>query len=129
MTLVCVELLYMKLSHGVHLNEEALQQLPHDGNLTVIQSLHIGDTALEQSEPPEDQYGAHLSSSFVPNATQQRTGQETVQQSLQDLQSRSSHTLLWPTIGGAPINEFTTEGYFRKAFPTLFPTRAADFLG
>lgn len=36
---------------------------------------------------------------------------------------------MWPTIGGAPINEFTTEGYFSMAFPTLFPTGAADFLG
>ena len=37
------------------------------------------------------------------------------------------HTLIWP--GGAPINEFTTEGYFSMDFPTLFPTGAADFLG
>jgi len=36
---------------------------------------------------------------------------------------------MWSTIGGAPINEFTTEGYFSMAFPTLFPTGAADFLG
>jgi len=36
---------------------------------------------------------------------------------------------MWPTIGGTPINEFTTEGYFSMAFPTLFPTGAADFLG
>jgi hypothetical protein len=28
-----------------------------------------------------------------------------------------------------PINEFTTEGYFSCAFPTLFPTGAGDFLG
>ena len=28
-----------------------------------------------------------------------------------------------------PINEFTTGGYFSCAFPTLFPTRAADFSG
>ena len=65
----------------------------------------------------------------VPNATQQRTEQETIKESLQNLQSRSSHTLTWPTIGGSPINEFTTEGYFSMVFPTLFPTGAADFLG
>ena len=53
---------------------------------------------------------------------------ETVQKSVQDLQS-GSHTLAWLTIGGTPINEFTTEGYFSMAFPTLFPTGAADFLG
>ena len=37
--------------------------------------------------------------------------------------------MMWPTIGGTPINEFTTEGYFSLAFPTLFPTGAAEFLG
>ena len=29
---------------------------------------------------------------------------------------------MWPSIGGTPINEFQTEGYFSMAFPTLFPT-------
>ena len=33
------------------------------------------------------------------------------------------------SIGGVPINEFTTEGYFSCAFPTLFPTGAGDFSG
>ena len=28
-----------------------------------------------------------------------------------------------------PVNEFTTEGYIACAFPTLFPTGAADFSG
>ena len=44
--------------------------------------------------------------------------------------SSSSHpALMWPSIGGVPLNEFTTEGYFTCAFPTLFPTGAGDFLG
>ena len=33
------------------------------------------------------------------------------------------------SIGGVPINEFTTEGYFSCAFPILFPTGAGDFSG
>ena len=33
------------------------------------------------------------------------------------------------SIGGVPINEFTTKGYFSCAFPTLFPTGAGDFSG
>ena len=33
------------------------------------------------------------------------------------------------SIGGVPIKEFTTEGYFSCAFPTLFPTGAGDFSG
>ena len=36
---------------------------------------------------------------------------------------------MWPCVGGTPVNEFSTEGYFSCAFPTLFPTGAADFLG
>ena len=61
------------------------------------------------------------------------TEQEAVQQSVQ---RQSDHPSAAPTStdvvafqGGIPINEFTTEGYFTCAFPTLFPTGAADFLG
>src|SRR5579859_661171 len=31
-----------------------------------------------------------------------------------------------PTMGGQPVNEYTMEGYIAMAFPTLFPTGAAD---
>ena len=59
--------------------------------------------------------------------------QETIHHSLHKHQSQqplsNPSLLMWPTIGGTPINEFTTEGYFTCAFPTLFPTGAADFLG
>ena len=41
----------------------------------------------------------------------------------------TASTLMWPTIGGTPINEFSTEGYFLMAILTLFPTGAADFIG
>ena len=59
------------------------------------------------------------------------TEQEAVQQSVEQRQTTSSShpTLMWPSIGGMPLNEFTTEGYFTCAFPTLFPTGAGDFLG
>ena len=33
------------------------------------------------------------------------------------------------SIGGVPINEFTTEGYFSCVFPTHFSTGAGDFSG
>ena len=59
------------------------------------------------------------------------TEQEAVQQSVEQRQAPSSshQTLMWPSIGRMPLNEFTTEGYFTCAFPTLFPTGAGDFLG
>ena len=113
-------------ANAVHINEQALQQLPEDGDLSNLTSLLTSDPQSESSQ--DNLYGAHLSTSFVPNAAQQRTEQETVQKSVQDLQSHS-HILAWPTIGGTPINEFTTEGYFSMAFPSLFPTGSADFLG
>ena len=96
-------------ANAVHINEEALQQLQEDGDLSNLTSLLTSDPQSESSQ--DDLYGAHLSTSFVPNTEQQRTEQETVQKSVQDLQS-GSHTLAWPTIGGTPINDFTTEGYF-----------------
>ena len=37
-------------------------------------------------------------------------------------------TVSWPPTSGTPINEFNTEGYITCAFPTLFPTGAADFV-
>ena len=77
--------------------------------------------SLRNQQPSQDLYGEHLSSSFVPNAVQQHTEQETVRQSIEQRQSGSAHTLMWPTIAVTPINEFTTEGYFSMAFSTLFP--------
>ena len=81
------------------------------------------------SQPSEEYiHSSHLPSSFVPNPALQQTEQETVHQCIQARQSTSTRTLMWPTIGGVPINEFTTEGYFSMAFPTLFLTGAAVFL-
>ena len=74
-------------ANAIRLNEEALQRLPQNGNLTDIRSLQLGESSAYQCEPSEDQYGAHLFTSFVLYATQQRTEQETVEQSIQDLQS------------------------------------------
>ena len=34
--------------------------------------------------------------------------------------------VLWPTIDVTPVNEFQTPGYIACAFPTLYPTGAAD---
>ena len=85
-------------------------------------------------EEPYDSYSAHLPQSFVPTAMWSMTEQKAVVKSVEERQSNSSPslssvTLMWPFIGGMPINEFTTEGYFTCAFSTLFPTGAADFSG
>ena len=117
-------------ANQVHLNQDALAQLPEDGDLSTLTSVPVGPPSTQQPPPSdEDPYGAHLAQSFVPNAIRPMTEQETVRQSVQDRQTGTTSTLMWPTIGGTPINEFTTEGYFSMAFPALFPTGAADFLG
>ena len=105
----------------VSLNQHALAQLPEDGNFPNLRcSLHL---VLNPSE-------ANLTQSFVPSAAHLATEQETVCQSIQDRQTgATTSTLMWPTIGGRPINEFEIEGYMSMAFPALFPTGAADFLG
>ena len=123
-----------KYYRSVHINADALAMLPEDGDLSGLHSVMISsadeDTgSLSSQDEYQDPYDTHLSGSFVPSTTQRMTEQETVRQSLQE---RHSHqpppTLSWPPIGSAPINEFNTEGYMSCAFPTLFPTGAADFL-
>ena len=77
-------------------------------------------------DKPYDSYSAHLPQSFVPTAMRSMSEPEAVVKSVEERQSSSSPslssaTLMWPSIGGMPINEFTTEGYFTCVFPTLFP--------
>ena len=79
-------------------------------------------------DAPYDSYCAHLPQLFVMRSM---TEQEAVVKAVEERQSSSSlssssATLMCPSIGGMPINEFT-ESYFTCQFPTLFPTGAADF--
>ena len=136
---------------GVRIDNDTLDQLPPDGNLSHLVSVPEASSSLETptagrtivdtpaTESPvgsnatsEDTlYDEHLPQSFVPHSVPSMTEQEAVQQSVEQRQSSSSSpaTMMWPSIGGVPINEFTTEGYFTCALPTLFPTGAGDFLG
>ena len=126
-------------SVGITIDTTALEQLPQDGNVShLVSSTNDCSTPATTTEtvPPTGDGSEldddHLSHSFVPVSAPSMTEQEAVQQSVDQCQSSSSssHTpLMWPSIGGAPLNEFTTEGYFTCAFPTLFPTGAGDFLG
>ena len=147
--LVTNNLYYRSL--GVTIDTTALEQLPHDGNVchlisitedcsspddcntnkttTVVSgsdnSIHCDPAAEENS------YDDDIPLSFVPVAAPVMTQQESVQQSVQQRQASTSSpaALMWPSIGGVPLNEFTSEGYYTCAFPPLFPTGAGDFLG
>ena len=126
---------------GNTINNTALAHLPPDGDLSHL--LSITEECLPPDSPTakandshntnnttagNDSYNEHLPQSFVPVAIPSMTEQEAVQQSVQQHQA-TPVTLMWPSIEGMPLNEFTTEGYFMCAFPTLFPTGAGDFLG
>ena len=86
-------------SNHVHIDVNALEQLPHDENLSQLTAITV-ESAI--TEPPatntpvtgspvadtpatfEDPYSAHLPQSFVPFATQSMTEQEAVHQSVQE---------------------------------------------
>ena len=106
---------------------------PSFQKMETCQVLYLLQPTSEHQDPAQedDQYNAHLARSFVPVAGCSLTEQETIRQSVNQCQSGCATStpsiLMWPTIGGTPINEFTTEGYFSCAFPALFPTGAADY--
>ena len=81
-------------ANQVHLNEDALriQQLPENGDVSGLTSLKVEELTTDNQLHPsqEDLYGAHLPSSFVPNAQQQQTEQETDRQSIEERQSPSA---------------------------------------
>ena len=80
----------------------------------------------------EDPYSAHLPQCFVHNSIYDRAGGSASVCS--GVTIKPIHLIIAchhdaASIGGVPINEFTTEGYFSCAFHTLFPTCAGDFSG
>ena len=133
-------------SNHVHIDVNALEQLPHDGNLSQLTTITVESASTEPpatntpaTGPPrhrhpatsEDPYSAHLPQCFVPISIYDRAG---------DTASVCSGVTIKPihviiachhdvaSIGGVPVHH-TTEGYFSCAFPTLFPTGAGDFSG
>ena len=79
---------YYQANH-IHLNQEVLQQLPENGNICELTLLQLEETT--EGDPSQDLYRAHLPSSFVPNAVQHQTEQETVCKSIQERQGGEGH--------------------------------------
>ena len=79
-----------------------------------------------------DPIDAHLARTIVTSTAQRLTDRardhSTVYKMSTDLIShlQQYHGLL--PVRPSPINDFNTEGYILCAFPTLFPTEAADFV-
>ena len=109
----------------ISLDHAALAQLPENGELPGISAVTLPkdesgtEPDFEQSEEHDSE---QLSSSFVPAAPRQATEQEAVKQVVS-----AEQPVGWPPRGDTPLNEFHSEGYITLAFPTLFPTGAADF--
>ena len=119
--------------HNVSINSDVVHLLPEDGDISGLTSVTLEPSSDHISEQvDEDPYDAHLPRTFIPISGCQRTQQETIRQSVLERQSDQvpsvPPTVPWPVAGTNPINEFTTEGYISCAFPTLFPTGAADLL-
>ena len=118
---------------NIRIDPDALALLPEDGDLTGLHSVTVENDDQETPPAQNDPSDDHIATSFVPNSLNPRmTEQETIRKSVQERQSHhpaeTPPTVMWPPSGGTPINEFKTEGYISCAFPTLFPTGAADFV-
>ena len=114
---------------NVTIDHSVLAQLPTDGDLTNLPTMRVNYDEEEMPARDDDEpYDAHLSSTFVPLPVRGQTEQQVIRQSVIQQNQSSTPTVSWPSSCGNPINEFTTEGYISCAFPTLFPTGAADFV-
>ena len=109
-------------SNHVHIDVNALEQLPHDGNLSQLTAITVENASTEPpatntpaTGPPvadtpatsEDPYSAHLPQSFVPIATRSMTEQEAVHQSVKERQlspstSSSPATMMWSLLEEHP---------------------------
>ena len=106
----------------ISLDHAALAQLPEDGELSGLSAVTLPHDESGTESDFEECDSEQLSSSFVPAAPRQATEQEAVEQVVSGEQP-----VAWPPHGDTPLNEFHSEGYITLAFPTLFPTGAADF--
>ena len=133
--LQCTHNVYYR-ANCVHINANALTQLPQDGNLANLTSIIVESPAdsdhRDVSPDTCDPYDSHLAQSFVPIAAPSRTEQARGCPALSP-PAAVYFTYTWSLhnthVAFHRRNEFTTEGYFSCAFPTLFPAGAADFSG
>ena len=98
-------------------------QQKEDGTATPDEKLIEEQPGTDDVDP----YHAHLGSTFVPMPVRGTTEEQTIRQTIQQPPC-APPTVSWPSTCATPVNEFNTEGYISCAFPTLFPTGAADFL-
>jgi hypothetical protein len=78
--------------------------------------------------PPDHSELAHEQNTFVPSIGPLPSEEQAIAAGMNDtgLTTNDDAPLAWPPIGLA-LSEYSTHGLFSMAFPTLFPTAAADF--
>ena len=113
-------------SNRVHIDVNALEQLPHDGNLSQLTSITVesasteppatntpatrppvADTPATSEDPYRDPHIVPTFQSLFPIATRSMTEQEAVHQSVQERQlspstSSSPATMMWPLLEEYP---------------------------
>lgn len=113
--------------HDITIDDELLMSLPVNGNIMQDLQTVLGEEipqalAAKVSEDLQDS-NPDLLQSDVPLAGD--IGQ--AEQIEHQLQYGSKHNpLQWPVTGTNPINEYNTEYYIVRAFPSLFPWGRAD---
>ena len=96
-------------SMGITIDITALAQRPRDGNVSHLVSVTENCSTVDTHTPEANSSTAskvedeHLSQSFVPISSPSMTEQEAVQQSVHECSSCT--LLMWPSIGGVPLNE------------------------
>ena len=108
---------------NITIDHTNLSALPENDHLANIPTISVDEPDL-CTNAMEDQGYSGFSRTFVPSVHPTMTEEESIRQSLQS----AAVTVTWSTRGQTPLNEFQCEGYFSCAFPTLFPTGAAEFL-
>lgn len=101
------------------IDNEALQSLPSNGSIDdQLQTIseHFDDDNEEEV----------IARTFVPSLPSAQREEEAISNTLNRIQKENG-AIIWPHIGNNPINEFQTQGYIARAFPTLYPTGIADF--
>uniref|UniRef100_A0A4E9ER58 ATP-dependent DNA helicase n=1 Tax=Gibberella zeae TaxID=5518 RepID=A0A4E9ER58_GIBZA len=121
---------HLKQNHpgyaDVEVNEQALSQLPVDGDVADQLATETGDEVLikELFEDPYDSDERHVQA-LRNQLGNQRSDDTTQQVPLQPVQQH----LEMPTTRSAPLNEFNrSQAFLSLAFPSLYPNGAAEYV-
>ena len=107
-------------NRDISLDQLALAQLPEDGNVSGLSTIVLPLDADDSTSLDDDTF---MSGTFVPMVQRKQTKQNVIRESISSRQHTDENmSVLCPHVSNTPIK---TEGYMKRAFPTLFPTGEA----